>query len=154
MSLNTNVVAQIICNLSEFRAYHMWRLMWAHQDVCPGIPEGRGILPLEDEMRIFRIAMPLMAVALMGAPLLATAQNSNTQSAQSQDWNTPPAGTEQAQQGYKDGIEAAKLDKAAKRKIDAKSSHLYKNPPVKGAAKDEYRASFEKGYQAQVQHND
>jgi hypothetical protein len=105
-------------------------------------------------MRIFRIAMPLMAVALMGAPLLATAQNSNTQSAQSQDWNTPPAGTEQAQQGYKDGIEAAKLDKAAKRKIDAKSSHLYKNPPVKGAAKDEYRASFEKGYQAQVQHND
>ena len=52
----------------------------------------------------------------------------------------------------KDGIEAAKLDKAAKRKIDAKSSHLYKNPPVKGAAKDEYRANFEKGYQAQLEH--
>lgn len=106
-------------------------------------------------MKFFRIATPLMAVALMSAsPVLANAQNAQTQSsATAEDWNTPPAGTEQAQQGYKDGIEAAKLDKAAKRKIDAKSSHLYKNPPVKGAAKDDYRASFEKGYQAQVQHN-
>ena len=102
-------------------------------------------------MKITRIAMPLMAVALMGAPVVATAQNSNTQSTQAQDWTQPPAGTEQAQ-GYKDGIEAAKLDKAAKRKIDAKSSHLYKNPPVKGAQKDAYRNSFEKGYQAQLDH--
>ena len=106
-------------------------------------------------MKLNRIATPLMAVALMSAsPVLANAQNAqatNTQE-QAQDWNTPPAGTEQAQQGYKDGIEAAKLDKAAKRKIDAKASHLYKNPPVKGAAKDDYRASFEKGYQAQLQH--
>jgi hypothetical protein len=101
-------------------------------------------------MKFNRIAMPLVAVALMGAPVFVSAQN--TQATQTQDWNTPPAGTEQAQQAYKDGIEAAKLDKAAKRKIDAKSSHLYKNPPVKGAAKDDYRASFEKGYQAQVQH--
>lgn len=101
-------------------------------------------------MKIVRIAMPLMAVALMGAPVMATAQNSNQQT-QAQDWSQPPAGTEQAQ-GYKDGIEAAKLDKAAKRKIDAKSSHLYKNPPVKGAEKDAYRNSFEKGYQAQLDH--
>ena len=101
-------------------------------------------------MKITRIAMPLMAVALMGAPVMATAQNSNsTQSAQ--DWNQPPADSEQAQ-AYKDGIEAAKLDKAAKRKIDAKSSHLYKNPPVKGNEKDAYRNSFEKGYQAQLDH--
>ncbi len=103
-------------------------------------------------MKFNRMAMPLMTVALMGAPVLATAQNSNTQATQAQDWNTPPAGTEQAQ-GYKDGIEAAKLDKAAKRKIDAKSSHLYKNPPVKGQQKDAYRNSFEKGYQAQLEHD-
>lgn len=103
-------------------------------------------------MKITRMAMPLIAVALMGAPMMAMAQNSQATQTQAQDWNTPPAGTEQAQQGYKDGIEAAKLDKAAKRKIDAKSSHLYKNPPVKGAAKDDYRASFEKGYQAQLDH--
>jgi hypothetical protein len=102
-------------------------------------------------MKLNRIAMPLMAAALMGAPMIATAQNTNTQT-QTQDWSQPPAGTEQAQ-GYKDGIEAAKLDKAAKRKIDAKSSHLYKNPPVKGAQKDAYRNSFEKGYQAQLEHD-
>jgi|SRR4051812_2192795 hypothetical protein len=111
-----------------------------------------GILPLEEAMKITRMAMPLMAVALMGAPVMASAQNSNTQSTQAQEWNQPPAGTEQAQ-GYTDGIEAAKLDKAAKRKIDAKSSHLYKNPPVKGQQKDAYRNSFEKGYQAQLDHD-
>lgn len=102
-------------------------------------------------MKLNRIAMPLMAAALMGAPMMARAQNTNTQT-QAQDWSQPPGGTEQAQ-GYKDGIEAAKLDKAAKRKIDAKSSHLYKNPPVKGAQKEAYRNSFEKGYQAQLEHD-
>jgi outer membrane murein-binding lipoprotein Lpp len=106
-------------------------------------------------MKLNRIATPLMAVVLMsGAPIFAHAQNSQNQSSTAvQDWNTPPAGTEQAQQGFRDGIEAAKLDKAAKRKIDAKSSHLYKNPPVKGAARQDYRDSFEKGYQAQLQHD-
>lgn len=101
------------------------------------------------------IATPLIAVVLMsGAPVFAHAQNSQKNNpAQAEDWNTPPAGTEQAQQGFRDGIEAAKLDKAAKRKIDAKSSHLYKNPPVKGTAKEAYRDSFEKGYQAQLQHD-
>jgi hypothetical protein len=107
-------------------------------------------------MKLNRIAAPLMAVVLMsGAPFFAHAQNSQNQNQTAiQDWNTPPAGTEQAQQGFRDGIEAAKLDKAAKRKIDAKSSHLYKNPPVKGAARQDYRDSFEKGYQAQLQHDD
>jgi hypothetical protein len=105
-------------------------------------------------MKISCIATPLIAVALMsGASSVALAQNSQNAPAQTQDWNTPPAGTEQAQLGYRDGIEAAKLDKAAKRKIDAKSSHLYKNPPVKGAARDAYRDNFEKGYQAQLAHD-
>jgi hypothetical protein len=102
-------------------------------------------------MKIFRIATPLIAVALMSSvPVIALAQNS---ASQVQDWNTPPAGTEQAQQGFRDGLEAAKLDKVAKRKIDAKSSHLYKNPPVKGGEREAYRDSFEKGYQAQLQHD-
>lgn len=102
------------------------------------------------------IATPLIAVVLTsGAPIFAQAQSSQKQNtpAQAEEWNTPPAGTEQAQQAYRDGIEAAKLDKAAKRRIDAKSSHLYKNPPVKGNSKEAYRDSFEKGYQAQVQHD-
>jgi hypothetical protein len=105
-------------------------------------------------MKFTRIATPLIAVALMGgAPVFVHAQNTISAKQEAQDWNTPPAGTEQEQQGYRDGIEAAKLDKAAKRKIDAKSSHLYQHPPVKGNAKDAYRDSFEKCYQAQLAHD-
>jgi hypothetical protein len=104
-------------------------------------------------MKLTRLAMPLIAAALMTSPVITLAQNSQNATPAAQDWNTPPAGTEQSQQAFRDGIEAAKLDKAAKRTIDAKVSHLYKNPPVKGAAKDGYRADFEKGYQAQVAHD-
>jgi hypothetical protein len=108
--------------------------------------------------KLTRIATPLIAVAIMSSvPFMTLAQASptgnQTQNSTTQDWNTPPAGTEQAQQGYRDGIEAAKLDAAAKRKIDAKSSHLYVHPPVKGNdAVAAYRSAFEAGYQAQLKH--
>ena len=109
--------------------------------------------------KLTRIATPLMAVAIMSSvPFMALAQNSQSgnqtqnNNAAVQDWNTPPAGTEQAQQGYRDGIEAAKLDKLANRKIDAKTSHLYVNPPVKKDARDAYRSAFQSGYEAAVAH--
>jgi len=51
--------------------------------------------------------------------------------------------------GYRDGVEAFKLDKLAGRDIGVKTSHLYKNPPVKGEAqRDEYRGQFTAGYNA------
>lgn len=112
-------------------------------------------------MKLTRIATPLIAAVLVGsAPFMALAQNAqqnnnNTISVKDagQDWNAPPAGTEQAQQGYRDGIQAAKLDTVAKRKIDAKSSHLYLHPPVKGnEAVNQYRQSFEAGYKAALTH--
>ena len=100
-----------------------------------------------------RIATPLMAVVMMtGASFFAQAQNNQAPTAQSKSWNTPPAGTEQEQSAYRDGLEAAQLDKAAHRKIEAKSSHLYLHPPVKGAARDAYRTSFTAGYDAAVKH--
>jgi len=104
--------------------------------------------------KLTRIAAPLIAVAMMtSVPMMSLAQNSQIQNSSTQDWNTPPAGTEQAQTGYRDGIEAAKLDKAANRKIDAKSSYLYQHPRVKkGPARDEYLSNFEAGYNAAVQH--
>jgi hypothetical protein len=107
--------------------------------------------------KLTRIATPLMAVAIMSSvPFMALAQNSQTgnqtQNSAVQDWNTPPAGTEQAQQGYRDGIEAAKLDKLANRPISFKSSHLYQNPPVKKDARDAYRSAFQNGYEAAVAH--
>ena len=103
--------------------------------------------------KLIRIAAPLMAVALFSGASSLYAQASQTQNntAQTQDWNTPPPGTEQAQQGYRDGIEAAKLDKLAHRPVDAKVSHLYVHPPVKGAAQTDYRNAFENGYKAALQ---
>src|SRR5580698_1105804 len=107
--------------------------------------------------KLTRIATPLIAVALMGgATLFAHAQvkqDTPAQSSESHSWNTPPPGTEQAQSAYRDGVESAQLDIAAKRKVDAKSSHLYVHPPVKGAARDEYRSSFTAGYEAAVKHS-
>lgn len=109
--------------------------------------------------KLNRIATPLMAAAIMiSVPCMALAQNSQTgnqtqTSAAAQDWNTPPAGTEQAQQGFRDGIEAAKLDKLARRPISYKASHLYVHPPVKGNAKDAYRSAFQSGYEAAVAHS-
>jgi hypothetical protein len=106
--------------------------------------------------KLIRMATSIMAMALMsGLPLFAHAQStpSETSATQNADWTSPPAGTDQAKQGYRDGIEAAKLDQAAKRPIDAKVSHLYVHPPVKGAARDEYRASFASGYDAAVKHS-
>lgn len=107
--------------------------------------------------KALRFTAPVIALALMSiAPAFVRAQNSTqnnqTQNAPTEDWNTPPAGTEQAQQGYRDGIQALQLDTAAKRKIDPQSSYLYLHPPVKGAAKDQYRASFVAGYQAAMKH--
>jgi len=114
---------------------------------------------LEDTMsKLTRFATPLIAVAIMSSvPFMTLAQNSQagnqTSNNATQDWNTPPAGTEQAQQGFRDGIEAAKLDTLAKRRIEAKTSHLYLHPPVKGKdATDAYRSAFESGYQAALKH--
>jgi hypothetical protein len=114
---------------------------------------------LEDIMsKLTRIATPLIAVAIMSSvPFMTLAQNSQagnqTSNKATQDWNTPPAGTEQAQQGFRDGIEAAKLDTLAKRRIEAKTSHLYLHPPVKGGdAVSAYRSAFESGYQAALKH--
>ena len=104
--------------------------------------------------KLIRIGTPLIAVALMsGTAFSAPAQEKQTPTTESRSWNTPPPGTEQAQSAYRDGVEAAQLDKAAHRKIDAKSSHLYLHPPVKGAARDEYRTNFTAGYEAAVKHS-
>jgi hypothetical protein len=120
-----------------------------------GLELKRAFRQFEDTMsKLTRIATPLIAVAIMSSvPFMTLAQAAQSNNSATQDWNTPPAGTEQAQQGFRDGIEAAKLDTLAKRKIDAKSSHLYQHPPVKGAdAQNAYRSAFENGYAAALKH--
>ena len=107
---------------------------------------------MNNPFRTTLTALALASMIVIPASAQIQSQSNNAPVNQTQDWNTPPAGTEQAQQGYRDGVEAAQLDRAAKRPIDAKVSHLYVHPPVKGAAKDGYRTSFTAGYNAAVQH--
>lgn len=94
-------------------------------------------------MKMTRIAMPLIAVAMMTAPVMVQAQSSMT-SAQ-----TNNQAVDTNSQAYKDGIEAAKLDTVAKRKVEPSASYLYNHPPVKKAAdKEAYRNTFTQGYKA------
>lgn len=104
--------------------------------------------------KLIRIATPLIAVAMMTSPMIALAQSSQTGNAtqNSTDWSAPPAGTEQAQ-AYRDGVEAAQLDKAANRKVDPTASFLYNHPKVKKEQREAYRSSFVQGYQAAVKHS-
>jgi hypothetical protein len=111
--------------------------------------------------KLFRMATPLIAVAIMSSvPFMTLAQNSQTGNATkstatpaaTEEWNTPPAGTEQAQQGFRDGVEGAMLDTLAKRKIGATTSFRYMHPPVKGIGIYAYRSGFEAGYAAQLKH--
>jgi hypothetical protein len=90
---------------------------------------------------------------MSSASFSALAQNSltgnKTETTATEAMNSQAATSPQLQQGYHDGAEAAKLDTLAKRKVDAKASHLYVHPPVKGKdATDAYRSGFEAGYQA------
>jgi hypothetical protein len=99
--------------------------------------------------KMTRIAMPLIAAAVMTAPMMMTAQSStmSNQNNNQSSMNMPAA--DQNSQAYKDGIEAAKLDTVAKRKVDPTASYLYNHPPVKKAAdKEAYRNTFSQGYKA------
>jgi hypothetical protein len=103
-----------------------------------------------------KVATSLMAVAMMTVPMMALAQSSQQgnvsmqQSNMNEDWSTAPAGM--TPDGYKAGIDAAKLDKLVQRPMDPKLGAMYKNPPVSKSQRDAYRAAFVAGYQAAVQH--
>lgn len=98
-------------------------------------------------MKNIKLATSLIAAAMIASASF-TAVAAEPKAPQSM---TSTAGSNpEEQQAYNDGVMAAKLDKAAKRKIDATASHLYVKPPVKKDAHEAYRAAFKKGYEATV----
>jgi hypothetical protein len=58
----------------------------------------------------------------------------------------PPAFNEIGQQGYHDGIEAARRDIAAGKAPDVKRHPRFQNPPVPPPAFEDYRHGFREGY--------
>lgn len=68
-------------------------------------------------------------------------------------WETPPSEYHEiGQRGYHDGVEGARKDFQNHRKPNVNNRDEYKHPPVSGADRDEYRASFRRGYDAGVEH--
>lgn len=98
--------------------------------------------------KLTRIATPLIAVAMMTVPYMAQAQSSQQGNATP---STTTASVNPEAQAYKDGIESATIDMAAKRVLEPQKSFRYSHPPVKkGAERDAYLANFSAGYQAHV----
>lgn len=80
-------------------------------------------------------------------------QQQNGYGDNNRQWDSPPAEYSQVgQQGFRDGIEAARNDWQAHRAIDARRSQNYRHPPTQRNFRDEYRNSFARGYQLAVQH--
>lgn len=107
------------------------------------------------------VVAPLIAVAMMTCGSLAQAQQQHHflyVNAKVAAWAVPPNGTAMMQRGFRDGIEAAKVDSTVarlhpemNRKVDAKASYQYVHPPVKKDRSD-YQAGFEAGYTVALQH--
>ena len=102
--------------------------------------------------KLTRIATPLIAVAMMTVPMMALAQSSQGNAAQSTTTNAGSINPEaQASQSYADGVQSATIDMAAKRVLDPQKSYRYLHPPVKkGPERDAYLANFSAGYTAHV----
>ncbi len=68
-------------------------------------------------------------------------------------WDAPPSGYQEiGRRGYQDGIEGARKDFENHRKPNVKNRDEYKHPSVPSADRDEYRASFRRGYDTGVEH--
>jgi hypothetical protein len=103
------------------------------------------------------VATALIAVSMMtGGFMTLAAQGPSagvdkTTMAAVQDWQKAPAGMNAA--GYADGIQALQLDKLTGRAIDFRLGNRYQHPLVKKEQRDAYRAAFEAGYKAAMQHS-
>jgi len=64
----------------------------------------------------------------------------------------PPAYSQIAQQGFHDGIEAARRDIAAGRAPDVDRHPRFRKPPVPPPAFEDYRHGFREGYQQVFRH--
>lgn len=86
----------------------------------------------------------LLAVALLSLPFLL-AGCSHPQPV----YGPPPPDFSQiAQQGFHDGMQAARRDISAGRAPDVKRHPRFRNPPVPPPAFEDYRHGFREGYQS------
>jgi hypothetical protein len=63
-------------------------------------------------------------------------------------YNPPPAYSQAAQQGYRQGVRAAQADLHNGFRPDVDRHPRFRNPPVPPPLRDDYRHGFREGYQA------
>lgn len=63
-------------------------------------------------------------------------------------YNPPPAYSEAAQQGYRQGVHAAQADLRNGLRPDVDRHPRFRNPPVPPPLRDDYRHGFRDGYEA------
>lgn len=72
-----------------------------------------------------------------------------------QQWDAPPAGfNELNRRAFHDGMDAARNDWMAHRKMDPRFNAMYRRPPAPRPLRDEYRSSFARGYQVAMEHRE
>ena len=106
-------------------------------------------------MKALGIATSFFAVALVAAPATrALAQyDQRTTTTTTYQWDTVPQGySDVARRGWHDGMEAARMDWQARRWMDPYHSPMFRNPPVPGPARPEYRNAYLRGYDAASHH--
>jgi len=89
----------------------------------------------------------VLALAVVSLPL-ALAGCSHPRPVYVEPPPPPPAYTAIAQQGYHDGVEAARRDIAKGMAPDAARHPRFRNPPVPPPAWEDYRHGFREGYRA------
>ena len=111
-------------------------------------------------MKIYRLALPALALAL-GTSALLMAQNGprpQDQDRQHADhdrggWDAPPQEFQDVQrQGFHAGIEAARDDFERHHHADMDHRREYKRPPVPPRDRDAYREGFHRGYNSAFSH--
>jgi len=83
-----------------------------------------------------------MSVALIALPLLLAGCAHREVEA----YPPPPAYSEAAQQGYRDGVHAAQRDMREGLRPDVDRHPRFRNPPVPPPLRDDYRHAFHEGY--------
>lgn len=106
-----------------------------------------------------RLAAPLLALAVCAAPALSMSAQPYGPSGPVgyyQDhpgWDMPPAEFHEiARRGFHDGLDAARHDMEAHRRLDVYRHPMYRRPPVPFRARVEYRRGFARGYDVALRH--
>jgi hypothetical protein len=101
-------------------------------------------------MKIYRIAVPAVALFLTAAGLGVGAR---VASAQDRDWQAPPRELNESQQrGFHDGIEGARKDYENHRPPNVENRDEYRHPELPPEFRDAYREGFRRGCQVGVEH--